>query len=175
MNIFIQHFNRDDELTLTEDKEFLSINACLHYFLNKIDLEYNTAIEISSDEEQIRIPEDEYECLIDEITTMLFTDSIEDVDPNILKQEPSFSKNHYWSNCKCYIFSFKVFDIKIKIKYGGYDGEEEHDRRIRIVEYKHPFVKDFIGCSENWYWKEQGYDKKIRQYQNIDKVIVTQL
>jgi len=122
---------------------------------------------------QIRIPKDEYECLKEDIIDMLLKECLPIVKEKFL-DEKDFDDTHFWKNCGCYIFEFEAVELQLNVVY-GYDGPEEYGKSITFLEYKHPFIKEMINSNEGSYWTEKGFDKKIRKYQHIDKVIVAQL
>jgi hypothetical protein len=140
--------------------EVESKNACIRRCLKRIDLS-KKLIATYNHNEQIRIPENVFKNIDPEVQKALREISI--------KPEPTpdaderWVKENYWAYCRAYIFNFEGIELSVGVQW-GYEGEDEHEYSFFITEMKHPFVGEFLGCSEGANWGKFAEEKNIEKW-----------
>jgi hypothetical protein len=139
--------------------EVKSINSFILSKLHQVDFTKDDVI-VEQGNKQIRIPEEVYKQLKDEVKTALFNESI---TPTVNEShDEEYIKTRYWTFCKAFIFNFHTFEINIGVKW-GYEGAEGEREKIEFVVFEHPFIAEFISCSEGR-WGEAGEKENIKKW-----------
>ena len=134
------------------------------FVLEKIkDIRFSkVGVLVSFGNEQIRIPEEEFEKLLPEVKQALRSESLPPHSDGYAPDD-RWVKENYWSNCNAYIFNFEVHTIQIGLHW-GYDGLESADECYEFIDFDHPFIGEFIDCKE-MRWGEAGEVENIVKYQ----------
>jgi len=140
--------------------EVKSINSFILSKLRKVDFTKDDVIVEHGNNEQIRIPEEVYKKLKDEVKSALFNESIlPTLNDN---HDEEYIKTRYWAFCKAFIFNFHTFQINIGVEW-GYEGAEGERERIEFAVFEHPFIAEFISSCEAR-WGEAGEKENIKKW-----------
>lgn len=140
--------------------EAINLDHCIRKCLEGIDLS-QTLIATYKTTKQIRIPKNVFVELRSEVQKAL-RDISEKPEPTE-DADARWVKENYWAYCKAYIFNFSnVIEVSIGVTW-GYEGEEGNEYDFAILEMKHPFVAEFLGCSEGR-WGEFAEKENIKKW-----------